>query len=438
MTTIEQAKRDLEKFISVTAEQVNVEYRENYIKCFTNTINTTIEYDEVEETTFILTGDIPAMWNRDSAAQIRPFIYFAKDSIAIQKIIKGIIKNYAKQIAIDPYANAFKKNQDQVGGHDDDLTDMDEIVWERKFEVDSLCYPIQLSYLYWKNTNDDSLFNTEFLKMMKSIVNTFEIEQNHEQSDYVFQRVNDWLLFENPQKIKYETLPNAGKGRPVKPCGLIWSGFRPSDDACQLNYLIPSNMFAVVILKYMSEIVTKLYDDSNLNEQIIKMIFEIEQGLNKYAIVNHNKYGQIYAYEVDGFGNEILMDDANVPSLLSLPYLGYCQPNSDIYANTRKFILSTDNQYYYVGKVASGIGSPHTPSNYAWHIANGIRGLTADTDWEVDECLSVYVNTDCGCGMYHEGYNVDNPCEYTRPWFSWSNSIFVELVLKKLGYKLEI
>lgn len=438
MNTIELAKLDLMNYIDSIIDKVEPEHQENFKKCFSNTLHTTIEYHEDEGITDIMTGDIPAMWNRDSAAQIRPFLFFASKSEATKKIIRGIIKNYIRQIKLDPYANAFKVVGCSKEGHTDDLTDIKEGVWERKFEIDSLCYPIQLAYLYYKNTNDSSIFTNEFFEMMKVIVNTFIIEQDHSNSEYKFKRVNDWLLFDFPEKIKYETLPNGGLGKPTKKCGLIWSGFRPSDDACQLHYLIPSNMFAVVIMDYMLEINKLMYSrDQVFEDKVMQLRGDVETGIKNHALINDPEFGEVYAYEVDGYGNYLLMDDANVPSLLSLPYLGYCDESDELYNNTRNFILSSKNDYFYQGKYAEGIGSPHTPANYAWHIAIGIRGLSTSNIEEIDKCLEDYLTTDCGCGMYHEGFNVDDPKQFTREWFSWSNSIYVELVLKKAGMRLE-
>lgn len=438
MNTIELAKKDLDIYIDAISPKIREEHLVSFINCFKNTLYTTIEYNEEQEITEILTGDIPAMWNRDSAVQIRPFLTIVEESESMKKLFRGLIKNYTKQIALDPYANAFKVSTCDEEGHTDDLTEIKGGIWERKFEIDSLCYPIQIAYLYYLNSGDKSIFTEEFFEMMNSIIKVYKTEQNHSTSSYTFKRVNDWLLFENPGQIKYETLRNEGKGTPVKECGLIWSGFRPSDDACQLHYLIPSNQFAIVTMKHMVEIIDLVYPEAlELKAEIEELIIVVEEALQKYAVVNHEKFGDVYAYEVDGYGNRLLMDDANVPSLLSLPYLGYCSEENKLYRNTRNLILSKENPFYYSGEVGEGIGSPHTPENYAWHISNGIRGLSSSSIDEVDYCLDMYKKTDCGCGMFHEGYNVDNPQEYTREWFSWSNSIYVELVLKNAGIEVK-
>lgn len=398
---------------------------------FTNTYQTTIIKND-DGTTFVITGDIPAMWNRDSAAQVRPLLNIASKCDEIKQIIKGVIESHKKQVILDPYANAHNLKP-KVGDHSgDDLTEYNPLVWERKYEVDSLCYPIQLAYLYWKRTNDSSIFDESFLKMAQTIVQTFIIEQNHhKESTYSFRRIADWLLFDEPERIEFETLPNKGKGRNVGYTGMTWSGFRPSDDACRYGYLIPANMFAVVVLKYLDEILNEFYDEKEFSLKVKELYGQIDDGIKKYGIVDHPKYGRIYAYEVDGLGNHLCMDDANVPSLLSAPYIGYCDVNDPIYQNTRRFILSEDNPYYYQGEYGAGVGSPHTPENYFWHISLAIEGLTSTDEEDKDRILNQFINTDAGTMMMHEGVFVDDPKQFTRPWFSWANAMFAEFILEK-------
>lgn len=401
-------------------------------KGFINTYQTTIMPQE-EGTTFVITGDIPAMWNRDSAAQVRPLLHLVSDDNDIRNIVRGVIEVHKRQVCLDPYANAHNL-QPREGEHSgDDLTTMDPLVWERKYEVDSLCYPIQLAYLYWKKSTDTSIFDDKFLTMAKVIVNTFIVEQNHhDNSPYSFRRIADWLLFGEPERIEFETLPNRGMGREASYTGMTWSGFRPSDDACKYGYLVPSNMFAVVVLKYLEEIINKFYSgEKAFCKEIIKLQTEIDNGIKDHAIIDHPKYGLIYAYEVDGLGNYHLMDDANVPSLLAAPYLGYCDVDDPIYINTRKFLLSSDNPYFYEGKAGKGIGSPHTPKNYFWHISLAIEGMTTNDADEILRILKQFETTDANTGYMHEGIDVDNPANFTRPWFSWANAMYAEFILKQ-------
>lgn len=398
---------------------------------FKNTYQTTIMKND-DDTTFVITGDIPAMWNRDSAAQVRPLLNLVNKDSEIKDIIRGVIQIHKRQVLLDPYANAHNI-EPRIGDHsEDDLTKSHPLIWERKYEVDSLCYPLQLAYLYWKRSGDSSIFDEQFLDMAKVIVSTFITEQHHsEMSDYSFRRIADWLLFDYPERIKYESLPNRGTGTPIGYTGMTWSGFRPSDDACQYGYLVPANMFAVVVLKYLEEILDNFYDQDEFALAVKTLYTEIDNGIQKHAIVTHPKYGEIYAYEVDGLGNHLCMDDANVPSLLSAPYLGYCDIEDEIYQNTRKFILSADNPFFFEGTAARGVGSPHTPDNYFWHIALAIEGMTETNELEIERIFNQFINTDGDTHMMHEGICVDNPQEFTRPWFSWANAMFAEFILEK-------
>nr|WP_257349033.1 glycoside hydrolase family 125 protein [Pseudalkalibacillus decolorationis] len=393
--------------------------QEMFENCFSNTYETTIRPQD-DETTFVITGDIPAMWLRDSAAQVRPYLMLAEKDTQMADLIEGVIKKQLACIMHDPYANAFNEEANGKRYHND-KTEMTPLLWERKYEIDSLCYPIQLAYLFWKSTGRISHFNGLFQDAVTKIIKTWKIEQNHEaDSNYRFERDDC-----PPQ----DTLSHDGKGAPVGFTGMTWSGFRPSDDACEYGYLIPSNMFAVVVLKQIAQIADEIIGDNNLAKTAIDLANEIDQGIQKFGKVEHPTYGTIYAYETDGLGNYILMDDANVPSLLALPYLGYCSIDDPIYQNTRNFILSGENPYYYQGKVAKGIGSPHTPKHYIWHIALAIQGMTATTNAEKEDILDLFKRTDANTNFMHEGFHADNPEKFTRPWFSWANSMFSEFLL---------
>lgn len=391
--------------------------------CFYNTLNTTTEFLS-DGSVFVFTGDIPAMWLRDSSAQVRHYIPLAKTDEKFQQLIEGLIKRQLYYIEIDPYANAFNKEANNASAGYKDKTEHNPWVWERKYEIDSLCYPIQLSYLYWKETDRTSLFDDTFKKVVNIIMDLWTLEQNHSNSHYTFQRMDC---------PPTDTLKNDGKGMPVNYTGMTWCGFRPSDDACTFNYLIPSNMFAVVVLKYVEEIACDVYRDYMLAKAARKLCEEIDYGIRTYGIYRHPRFGDIFAYETDGFGNYNLMDDANVPSLLSIPYLQYTTNADPVYQNTRRFILSDENPYYFQGKYAKGIGSPHTPENYIWHIGLIMQALTSSDDNEIKEILQTIINTDAGTGFMHEGFNVDNPGEFTRPWFAWANSLFSELIYKLIA-----
>nr|WP_233168134.1 glycoside hydrolase family 125 protein [Paenibacillus roseus] len=390
-----------------------------FATCIRNTIETTMKRQS-DGTAFVITGDIPAMWLRDSAAQARPYLLLASRDPEVEKLLLGIVERQLQFVLHDPYANAF--NESPSGqGHQNDLTEMTPWIWERKYEIDSLCYPIQLAYLVWKNTGQTSQFNNTFIAAADAIIKLWIKEQNHEeQSSYRFERSDC------PPS---DTLTREGKGEPTAPTGMTWSAFRPSDDACQYGYLVPSNMFAVVVLGYLAEIASSVLGDAELQARAEALAAEIDAGIQKHGIVEHREYGKIFAYETDGLGNYNLMDDANVPSLLSLPYLGYCDEDDPIYVNTRRFILSEGNPYFFKGSAAEGIGSPHTPHHYIWHIALAMQGLTAPDQQEKLRLLDLLEQTDAGKGMMHEGFNADRPEEFTREWFSWANMMYCELVL---------
>lgn len=387
-------------------------------QCFLNTIETTVQRLD-DGSFFVITGDIPAMWLRDSAAQVRPYVKFAKEDPELQKILEGVIEKQARLVCIDPYANAFCESANGKGYKDD--TKLNDHVWERKYEVDSLCAPLYLGYHYWKTTGKEGIFTDTYREMIKKTVEVFTTEQDHANSEYYFRRYDC---------VKTDTLPNKGLGRPVNQTGMTWSGFRPSDDCCKFGYLIPANMMAVKALAFAGKICRECYADKELAAKCETLAEDIQDGINDYGVVLHPQYGKIYAYETDGYGNYNLMDDANSPSLLAMPYLGYCDKQDPLYQNTRKFILSSDNPYYFAGKIAKGMGSPHTPQGYVWHIGIIMQALTSDDREEIMECLAMLSKTHAETDYMHESFDPNNPAEYTRSWFAWANTLFAELLMK--------
>lgn len=385
-------------------------------QCFLNTIETTVK--ELEDgSIFVITGDIPAMWLRDSAAQVRPYVRFAKEDMELQKILESVIEKQAQFVCMDPYANAFNESASGVGHQDD--TKLNDHVRERKYEVDSLCAPLYLAYVYWKTTGIDKIFTDTFYKMVDCILTVFTTEQDHRQSEYYFRRYDCVIT---------DTLPRKGKGRPANITGMTWSGFRPSDDCCTFGYLIPANMMAVKALEYAAEMMRAGYQDEKTAEKCEELAAEIKDGIETYGTVEHPRYGKMYAFETDGFGNYNLMDDANSPSLLAMPYLNYCDKEDEVYQNTRRFVLSTDNPYYKIGTVARGVGSPHTPEGYIWHIGIVMQALTSTDREEILSCLEMLSKTHAGTNYMHEAFDPNDPTEYTRPWFAWANTLFAELL----------
>jgi len=323
------------QYVDDIAEKLDTRFKKTFKNCYLSTLATTTSLLE-DSTTFILTGDIPAMWLRDSSAQVKHYLPLVNKDPQIARVVEGLIKRQIKYIGIDPYANAFNIGPNNHGMKED-LTLQNPWVWERKYEIDSLCYPIQLAYQYWKLSGTKGIFDEDFHKAMDTIINLWKVEQYHyEKSKYTFQRENC---------PGTDTLPNEGKGTPVDYTGMTWSGFRPSDDACTFGYNIPSNMFAAVVLNYIKEIASLVYKDEKLAVSALELRKEIEHGILSFGIVENEIFGKIYVFETDGMGNYNLMDDANVPNLLSIPYLGYRPVDDEIYQNTRRFVLSNQNPF---------------------------------------------------------------------------------------------
>lgn len=391
--------------------------------CFPNTLDTTVHFRMLngKPDTFVYTGDIHAMWLRDSGAQVWPYVQLAHKDPELKEMLEGVIRRQFLCINIDPYANAY--NDGPVGGNwMSDKTDMKPELHERKWEIDSLCYPIRLAYHYWKVTGDASVFGDEWINAITHILRTFKEQQRKEGvGPYKFMRRTERAL---------DTMTNMGLGNPVKPVGLICSAFRPSDDATTFQFLIPSNFFAVTSLRKSAEILRTVNHNEALAQECTDLAQEVETALQKYAVYNHPKYGKIYAFEVDGFGNHMLMDDANVPSLLAMPYLGDVDINDPIYQNTRRFVWSTNNPYFFRGTAGEGIGGPHIGYDMIWPMSIMMKAFTSQDDEEIKWCIKTLMDTDAGTGFMHESFHKDNPAKFTRPWFAWQNTLFGELILK--------
>lgn len=390
--------------------------------CFPNTLDTTVSYGvkDGRPDTFVITGDINAMWLRDSTAQVWPYVSLTPSDSKLRDLIAGVINRQVKCIHIDPYANAFNDGPGQSEWMND-LTDMKPELHERKWEIDSLCYPVRLAYGYWKATGDTSVFDNSWAEAMRLVITTFRQQQRKEdQGPYRFQRVTAWQT---------DTVAGGGFGNPVNPVGLIVSIFRPSDDATIWPFLIPSNYFAVKSLRQIAEIAEAVLKDKKLGADATSLADEIEAALIKYARAIHPENGEIIAYETDGYYNYSFMDDANVPSLLAMPYLGTIGRNDELYLRTRNFVLSKSNPWYFSGKMGHGVGSPHTGTNRVWPIAITMRALTANNDYDIVSSLKMLKNTHAATGFMHESFMKDDPTQFTRKWFAWANTLFGELVL---------
>lgn len=416
--------RSVERVIArVTKQIADPKLRWMFGNCFPNTLDTTVKFrmKNGRPDTFIITGDIDAMWLRDSSAQVWPYLSLIKEDEALRLLIAGLINRQAECLLIDPYANAFNDGPKGSYWETDNTQPMAKELHERKWELDSHCYPIRLAYRYWKMTGDVSVFDEQWHRAMESVIRTMKEQQRKEgPGPYSFVRNCD-----RPTDSQI----NHGWGAPVKPVGLIFSAFRPSDDATQYGFLIPSNMFAVVSLRQLAEIESTVYGHTDFARECALLADEVDSAIRRHGVVEHPVCGRVYAFEVDGFGNALCMDDANVPGLLSIPYLGYCNETDPIYRNTRALVWSDNNPYFFKGKAGEGIGGPHVGLNYIWPMSIIMKGLTASSAEEVAECLRQLRDTDGDTGFMHESFFADNAATFTRPWFAWANTLFGELIL---------
>lgn len=419
------------KFVSEAIEAKIVEMKKTikdeeiawlFENCFPNTLDTTVTYKFIggKPDTFVITGDIKAMWLRDSSAQVWPYLDFIKKDNNLKDLIAGVINRQTKCILIDPYANAFNDGPGDSQWKND-ITEMKPDLHERKWEIDSLCYPIRLAYGYWKTTNDVSVFDDDWKFAMMLVLKTFKEQQRKDgKGPYRFMRETAWAT---------DSLPLGGYGNPVNPVGLIVSSFRPSDDATIFPFLVPSNYFAVVSLRQLAEIFIYVIKDKTFADECTSLADEIEEALSKYAVTEHLNFGKIFPYEVDGFGNQLFMEDANIPSLLSLPYLKAISLDDDIYNNTRKFLFSKNNPYYFEGKAGNGIGGPHAGLGKIWHLSVIMRGLTSTHENEIVDCIKLLKSSHANTGFMHESFDKDDAAKFTRPWFAWANTLFGEFIL---------
>ena len=414
---VEEAIKNMKAFLP------NKELAWLFENCFPNTLDTTVFYEEVNGVpdTYVITGDIDAMWLRDSSAQVSPYVPFAAKDVKLKKLIAGVINRQVKNILKDPYANAFYKDETKVSEwKKTDITDMKPGIHERKWEIDSLCFPVRLAHSYWKATGDTSPFTADWKESVRLTVQTFKEQQRKNgHGPYSFQRTTSWAT---------DGVPLSGYGYPVKPVGLICSMFRPSDDATIFPFLVPDNFFAVVALQYAAEILNNVYKDAALANTCNDLATEVSIALKQYAIAEHPQFGKVYAYEVNGFGSFNLMDDANNPSLLSLPYLESVPADDAVYKNTRALVLSSENPFFFKGKF-EGIGGPHAGLDMIWPLGITMRALTSNDDKEITECLKMLIASNAGTGFMHESFYKDDPSKFTRKWFAWANTLFGELIL---------
>lgn len=397
--------------------------------CYPNTLDTTVHYrrtDSGDDETFVYTGDIHAMWLRDSAAQVWPYLSLVKKDEALRRMIRGVVRKQLELVRYDRYANAFNDvpaSEATIIDHERDRVKLQKCVFERKYELDSLCYPIRLAYAYWKASGDATVFDGDYAKTLRIIVDTMKEQQrrNGYKTPYYFARAS----------VCNDAIANYGWGRQTKPVGLIVSAFRPSDDATMLPFLVPSNLMAVDVLGKASEIARVVSKDDAFAAECSALAAEVQAALERHAaLVNPETGRRQWAFEVDGFGSAIFMDDANVPSLIAIPYFTDI-PNTDpVYRATREFVWSEHNPYFYRGAALTGIGGPHCGANTVWPMSLILRALTSDNDDEIRESLEMIIRSDADTGFIHESVNRDDAQRYSRKWFAWANTLFGELIVK--------
>jgi meiotically up-regulated gene 157 (Mug157) protein len=387
-------KMPAETAVAVTLRQI---YQTAYDEAYSRHAVT-----QRDGTVFVSTGDIDQEWLRDSSAVLIPYIGLYKSDPYVRRMLRGAIARQARYIQIDPYANAFT---------------LDYRVGERKFEMDSLLYPVWFSYLYWKASGDRTIFTPDLQRAYTRVLQTLRIEQHHA----------------TLSKYRHPELANGGLGSPVAYTGLVWTGFRPSDDAARYQYNIPDNMFAVTVLRDLAQMERVVYRDESMAETAWGLSVQIQRAIERNGLVNLPPFGRIYAYEVDGLGHANLMDDANVPSLLSIPYFGYLGTHDSVYQATRAFVLSPRDPYFFKGKYAEGVGSPHTPRGYVWPLSLVMQALTSSDPDEVERVMHYIAISDTGDHRLHESFNSDWPEAYTRDDFAWPNALFAELMLQRQG-----
>ncbi|KAF4125372.1 uncharacterized protein GMORB2_4212 [Geosmithia morbida] len=385
---------------------------------------------------FVTTGDIIAEWLRDSANQLRPYQALAGKDPAISKLILGAINTQSEYVIESPYCNAFQPPPISDlpvsnNGQDDRVQPAYEpsSVFECKYELDSLAHFLALTNDYYEHSASTDFLHSRWFKAVGTIVEvlkqqsapTFDPVNGHFlQNHYTFQRTTD---------LGTETLNLHGIGNPLNSgTGLVRSAFRPSDDATILGFFIPANAMMSVELRRTADML-KAAGKAALADELAGWSDRIRKGVMEHGVVSHKKYGDVFAYEVDGYGSSIMMDDANYPSLLALPVMGFCEKDDPIYKNTRKMILDQGgNPYYLRGKEFRGIGGPHIGLKNAWPMSLLIQAQTSDSDEEIKECLRL-VLTSSKLGLVHESVDVNRSAQYTRSWFAWANGVFATTML---------
>jgi meiotically up-regulated gene 157 (Mug157) protein len=384
-----------------------------------NTLDTTVVTggNATRPDTFVVTGDIDAMWLRDSTAQVWPYLASVADDAGLDRLIRGVIHRQSDQILLDPYANAFLPDE-REGEWASDETEMRPGVHERKWEPDSLSAFCRLSAGYAQATASTRPFDAEWRGAVESVLRTLRVEQRLSGgTPYRFHR---------PDGDPLDIVPDGGRGAPTQPNGMVHGAFRPSDDRCELPLSVPTNLALAAALEAVAPVAAEAGAPASAADAG-SLADEIRTAVARDGVDDDDGEPR-WAYEIDGLGGRVLMDDANAPSLLSLPYLGACAADDPRYLATRRWVLSPANAWWFAGAGADGIGSPHTGSGRIWPIAIAIRGLTAITAEERVTAVRMLGRTHAGTFLAHESFDPDDPTRFSRSWFAWANSLVGELL----------
>lgn len=421
--------------------------------CLPNTLDTTILWHTDKSAqdgsphTFVVTGDIHAEWLRDAARQLAVYQPFVKHDPKLARLMVGAIHTQAFYINVSPYCNAF--HPPPGSGIHKGNTAKDNVfpppnwnqVFECKYEIDSLASFLTLSNDYYENLGGDTLFMDplwwQAFEKVLVVIKRESVPLFDEESG---RALKHYYSFKRWTDIGLETLPLGGVGNPVNfGTGLVRLAFRPSDDATILQFFIPGNIHAVTELKRTRKNLLKQEnlgaaksDFAVIKRVVDELIKNISEGLDTYGIIDHPAYGKVYAYEVDGYGGAVFMDDANIPSLLAMPDMGFVPVDDPVYQNTRKMILRKEgNPYYLTGAFFEGIGGPHVGIQNAWPMSLLVKIRTSQDDKEISEALELVMKLTAGLGLMHETVNVNSPGgrDYTRLWFAWCNSEFGKTIL---------
>ncbi|KAJ2698117.1 hypothetical protein FB645_005736 [Coemansia sp. IMI 203386] len=432
----------VEQFIANTSQQINsADIRQLFANTMASTLDTAIAWHN-GEFTFVITGDINAQWTRDSTNQLLPLLPHVQKDVELQKLVAGLVNMQAEQLALYPYANAYQPPErsglvpaeNSWAKSDRAMPNFDpDQVFEAKFEIDSLAAFLKLSTAYWRQTKA-----MEYVKMDQwktAVVEILDLLVKLQQPTYDSDgRLTDAVFsFSRTSGSGTETSFGHGRGNPVRRTGMVRSLFRPSDDSVVFPFFVPGNAMLAVELENLARMLQAMNVMAEERQKAQKLANEIRQGIADHAVYQHPKYGPVYVYETDGYGSHLIMDDANIPSLLSLPYLGYVSINDSVYQNTRKLVLSADNPWYFSGSSLTGIGSPHTGFRKVWPMAVAVQALTSESKEERVKAIEVLASTTGGLGLMHESADVDDPTKYSRPWFAWCNGVFSELIVDTVG-----